>query len=123
MDGENFFNGFVFYDHCFFDDHVGAKTHFKGHVVVLDGNGGFTGDIEASFGQLVGQAFLVDGFQEAGAEGFVDFYGAMDDVFADYFYGFHLLNREGAKDAKGFFVCFKGEHMYWGVRLSLQGQR
>jgi len=104
MNRQKFFHGFVFNDHHLIHRHVDSEAQVNFDFLIRHREWHFTGHHMAGFFKVVGEALLVDGFQQPGAECLVHVNGEVDDGFGYVFNVFHLsffLNREGARDAKG----------------------
>ena len=75
-------DGFKLEDHAAFDDDVGEEGADDGSVVE-DVDGRLDDEGQGGFVQFHGHGLLVDGFQEAGAEGVVHLERAANDFFSE----------------------------------------
>jgi hypothetical protein len=83
VDGEESFEGFEFDDYEVVDDHVGSETFVEFQFVVGYGDGYLALGVEAAFVEFVGENYVVDSFEEAGAGSLVDLHGGVDDSGGD----------------------------------------
>ena len=90
VDRQKLFNGFVFDDYGFVDQHVDSEAQVDSYLFIRDRHRHLTGDGVAGFLEFIGEASLVDGFEQAWAEGLVYLDGAVDDGFGYVFNIFHL---------------------------------
>lgn len=90
MDRQKLFHGFIFYDHRLLDHHVDPEAQIDLHLFVCYRQGDFTGHAQTRLFKIICQALLVNRFQEARAEGLVDFNGAVNDVSRYFFDVSHL---------------------------------
>lgn len=77
------FSAFELDDDGIVDKEIDTVGGDEFDAVVFDVHRDFTLDVKAAFFQFVDEAYLIDVFEESGAEGGVDFEGGIDNLTAD----------------------------------------
>ncbi len=68
-------DGFDFENEGFVDDEIGFEGGIEADVAVDEGDGGLAFEGDSGVGEFAGEAGFIGGFEQAGAELAVDFYG------------------------------------------------